>query len=177
MSTSPAPLYSIRRNFWLFTLLTLAFIFVMLKLIQPLTSEAIVGFELAKTTCKAALILRDWDNHLLLGLFKRSVYLDFIFIFLYSVAFFFGCRFVSELSGHYILQKAGYGFSWLAPLAGVFDVLENIGMLKTVYSAEPSAWVVKFTYHMAVAKFSMLMIVCLFMIVCLIMWAIGKLIK
>lgn len=177
MDASPGTISSFRKKFWLFTALTIAFIAVMRIVTTPLSGEAIVRFELAKTIDKATRILNDWQTHRLIGVFSKSVYLDFIFIVLYTAAFFFACRFISGISGHFVLQKAGYGFAWLAPVAGICDVLENASMLKTVQSAVPSAWVVKFTYHMSAAKFSILIILVLFMFVSLIMWLLGKLIR
>ena len=177
MHTSPVSVSALRLKFWWCTVSAVVFILVMKWVTAPMSGQMIVQFELARTVEKAAAILADWSVRGWVGLFKTSVYLDFIFILLYVTSFFYGCRFIARLSGHYILKKAGDGFAWLAALAGVCDIIENIIMLQTVNTKASSSWTVTFTYHISVAKFSMLMIMALFMIVCVIIWALEKLIR
>ena len=63
---------------------------------------------------------------------------------------------------------------FLALLAAICDVLENLAMLYTI-KQEAISWMVHFTYDMALVKFSLLFIVLLFMVISLLFWAINKL--
>ena len=171
MSNSSSQL---RKKFWISFLLSILFIFVMKFLIGPVTTRQIVDFELAKTAEKALKVKNELIRLGILDLFLRSVYLDFVFLVLYSACFFYGCRFISGLTGNYILRKAGEAFSWLALLAGIADVVENIGMIRIAKSKVFKNWLPELTYDMALMKFSLLIIMLLFMLVCLIIWGIDK---
>lgn len=169
MSDPASSLKPLQQRFWLLALLLLIFIFLMRRTTAPLSSEAIIHFEMAKTTDIAAAILADWSASAMLPAVRTSIYLDFVLIVLYSAFFFYGCRFAGRLSGNYVLRKAGDGFAWLALAAGICDVAENLGMLITI-NREPIGWVVHLSYDMATIKFSLLIIDSLFIILCLLLW-------
>lgn len=171
METAVPPLLRLRKQFWLSFGITLVFFGIMRWLTDGLDGRSIVAFELAKTVEKATAIMTDWsaearDN------FLQGIYADFLFIIGYTGLFFSGCRYTGLLSKHYILRKAGNIFSWMAPVAGICDVLENTGMLYTI-KQETVSWVVHFTYDMALIKFSLLFIMALFMAVCVFFWMLG----
>lgn len=133
-----------------------------------LGSRSIIDFEMAKTIDKVMQLLTAWDASQI-QFFINGIFADFLFIIGYAGTLFFGARWFGKLSGHYILRKAGLFFSFFGLFAGVFDIIENLGMLTTLYF-RPINWVVHLTYDMAVLKFSLVLIVLLFSVVCVLFW-------
>ena len=164
---------SLKRKFWMAVALTALSLLLMRFLTNGLAGSVIVEFEMAKTTEKAKALMESWGSDGL-SRFIRGIYVDFIFIGCYVAALFFGCRYMGHLSGHSIFKNSGYIFSYLALIAGICDILENICMLFTI-NKQVVAWVVHFAYDMAFVKFSLIFIVLLFMIICLFFWGIDKL--
>lgn len=171
METAPPPMLRIRKQFWISFGITLVFLGVMRWLTDGLDSRSIVSFELAKSMERAEQMMNGWDAGSRDN-FLQGIYADFLFIIGYTSLFFFGCRYTGLLSHHYILRKAGNIFSWLAPVAGLCDVFENMAMLYTIRQQTVS-WVVHFTYDMALIKFSLLFIMALFMAVSVFFWILG----
>ncbi len=173
MQTDLPAIPSLKIKFWVFIVLTIVALLLMRYLSNGLSGTTIVDFEMAKTVGKAETIMGSWGvkekNN-----FLNSIYADFIFLICYAGAFFYGSRFMGHISGHAILKKAGYFFSFLALLAAICDVLENGSMLYTI-KQKAIPWVVHFTYDMALVKFSLLFIVLLFMIIGFLFWVIDKL--
>jgi hypothetical protein len=173
MQTDLPAIPPLKIKFWVFTILSILALLLIRYLSNGLSGTTVVDFEMAKSVEKAESIMGSWgsegkDN------FLNSIYADFIFLICYAGAFFYGSRFMGHLSGHAILKKAGYFFSFLALLAAICDVLENVAMLYTI-KQEAIPWVVHFTYDMALVKFSLLFIVLLFMVIGLLFWVIDKL--
>jgi len=173
MQTDLPVIPPLKIKFWVFIVLAILSQLLVRYWSNGLSGTAIVDFEMAKTVVKAETIMGSWG---LTGKnnFLNSIYADFIFLICYAGAFFYGSRFMGHISGHAILKKAGYFFSFLALLAAICDVLENVAMLYTI-KQEAIPWVVHFTYDMALVKFSLLFIVLLFMIIGLLFWGIDKL--
>ena len=167
-STDPG----LRNRFFIFLALAVIAMVVMRYITNGLGSRSIIDFEMAKTTDRVMQLLTSWDSSYI-ERFINGIYADFGFIIGYTGALFFGARYLGQLSGHYILRKAGIIFSFFALFAGLFDVIENAGMLTTLYF-RPIGWVVHFTYDMAVLKFSLVLIVLIFLFVCLLFWLLGK---
>ncbi|MEP7259052.1 MAG: hypothetical protein ABI687_11695, partial [Flavitalea sp.] len=113
--------FSLRKLFFLAGIGMLLFIVVMKTVMLPLRSGEIVSFELAKDVDKASRIMTAWsiDPAGMIDKVHTAIRLDFIFIVLYSVFFFLGTRFMGNLAGTPVLQKAGRGFSWIILLAGI----------------------------------------------------------
>ncbi|HZE84576.1 MAG TPA: hypothetical protein VE035_09715 [Puia sp.] len=173
-SSWPAHFSRLRQLFWIFTLLTIAYIFWMKSYLSPLTSAEIIRLEIAKTTDIANAIIRDWKNA---GKFEQgvqSIYLDYLFIALYTIVIALGCRFVSACTGNEVLTKGGKGFAWLIGIASICDIIENIALTKTLHG-EVSRWSVTIAYNMARVKFSIVIVCLLFILTCALYWAIGRL--
>ena len=98
--------------------------------IKPLNSKQIVSFELAKTTEAATVIIREWEEKDLITNARKSIYLDFGFLILYSVSIGIGCVVLSTFTENSFLIRTGSVLSKIVPLAGLFDVVENLAMLK-----------------------------------------------
>lgn len=173
-SSWPARFSRLRQLFWLFLLLTIAYMVWMRNSLVPLSSGEIVQFEIAKTVDKANAIIQDWKNT---GKFEqgvKSIYLAYFFIALYTIAIALGCRFISACTGNDILIKGGRGFSWLILIATICDIIENIAMSKTLHG-EASKWSVTIVYNLARVKFSIVIVCVLFIVACALYWLIARL--
>lgn len=164
----------IRSWFWLLLFLNILFIVGAKYYLTPLTSSEIVQFETAKHAGKAQAIIDDWNATGKLDKAKLSIWIDYIFIFLYVSGLMVAAMYISDVTRHPLLIRSGRFFRWLLPAAGICDILENVFMQRTLAN-HPTAFTVMLTYDMAVAKFSILIVTFLFLILCLFFWALRKL--
>src|SRR6202012_3545725 len=143
----PARFSRLRQLFWLFFLLTVAYMIWVRVYLSPLRSDELVQFEIAKTVDKATNIIRDWKNSGKYALSIQSTYFAYIFMVLYTVAIALGCRFISACTGNEIMIKGGKGFSWLIIGATACDLVENIVLARTI-RGHISPWNVTAGYHL-----------------------------
>lgn len=146
------------RLFWLVTVGTIAWMFVM----RPFTPANIIEFELAHTVDNALRIINEWG---ISGVekAKMSIYLDFVFLVLYSWAISLGCRVASEFSGHCVLVNIGTFLAKLIWMAAVCDLVENIAMLLTLQNIKET-WVV-LAFWTALIKFSIVIVSLFFVLI------------
>jgi hypothetical protein len=170
----PARFSRLRQLFWLFSLLTIAYMIWVRYYLSPLSSGEVVQFEIAKTTNKAISIMQDWKNSSRYEQAIKSTSIAYIFIALYTFAIALGCRFISACTGNEIMIKGGRGFAWLIAGAAICDVIENIALSKTL-QGHLSEWNVMMTYNLARMKFSIVLVCVLFIVACALYWAIGRL--
>ena len=119
----------------------------------------IVSFELAGSPAKARTILASWDaqarQHALF-----SVRLDFLFIIAYSTLLSLACVWVAERlrarNGSSRLVRIGWSLAWLQWLAGLFDAVENIALLRMLGGAVAQPWP-RIAQVCAVIKFALLL--------------------
>ena len=144
--------------FWIVTAATIGWIIFM----RPHTPKNIVQFEFAKSVESAGNIITTWGD---VGVVKAttSIYLDFVFIILYSTAIMLGCKVSSEYSKRELLIKSGSLLSIFIWLAGLCDVIENIAMLKTLEAISQTTTSIAF--YFAAIKFCIVGVCLLFMIV------------
>lgn len=163
---------SFPKSGYVFIAIAVASYFLMRYLSKGLSTSTIVDFELAKTVDRATAIMNVLGHE---GKEKllASIHADFLFIIGYSITLYYTAQWMGHLSGNTIFKKAGYFFSWLALIAGICDVMENGGMIYTLLQ-KPVAWLVHFTYDMAVVKFSLIFIVLLFIVICFLFWLIDR---
>jgi len=173
-SSWPARFSRLRQLFWLFFVLTIAYLIWMKSYLSPLTSGEIINFEIARTTENANAMILEWKDAGKFELAVKSLTLDYFFIFLYTVAFALGCRFLSACTGNDILIKGGRGFAWLIVVATICDIIENIALSKTLHG-EISRWSVTIAYNLARVKFSIVLVCVLFMVACALYWLVGRL--
>lgn len=137
--------------------------FLMRKVTNGISGREIVDFEMAKTPERAAELTKFWtpeyQQH-----FVNGIYIDFLFLICYTIMLYSAARFFGELSKHYVLRKAGNFFAVLSIIAGICDIVENIGMLITI-KKQAYTTMVHLTYDMALVKFSIILIVLLFSII------------
>lgn len=155
--------------FWFLLLINIAFIFTIRSFLLPLQTGEIVQFETAKTAGKAILIIDNWVAEGKFDKAQLSIWLDYVFIVLYVMGLIVAVLFLSDSTRHPLLIRSGRFFRWLAPAAGVCDILENIFMTQTL-NGDVSELNVMLTYDMAVTKFSLLIVTLLFIVLCLIFW-------
>jgi hypothetical protein len=165
--------YRVRRWFLVLLLANALYILFAGLYLRPLTSGEIVKFELAKETPVAESIIQDWIANGKHQKAINSIYLDFLFILLYTSGLSVASIFFSRLTHHEILIKTGYFFSYLVIAAGICDVIENMALLRSLYGAVNN-WNTILAYDMAATKFSLLIITVLFLGICLIFWGLRK---
>ena len=164
----------LRQLFWLFSLITIAYMIWIRSYLSPLSSGEIVQFEIAKTVNKANAIIQDWKNSGKYEQGVKSTTFAYLFIVLYTIAIALGCRFISACTGNDILVKGGRGFSWLIGIATICDIIENIAMSQTL-RGNISQWNVTIAYNLARVKFSIVIVCILFIVACAIYWLIARL--
>jgi len=170
----PGRIHRLRPLFWLFFLLTVAYMIWVRNYLAPLSSDEIVQFEIAKTVGKAQSIIDNWK---LTGKYEqgvKSIYFAYVFMVLYTLAIAIGCRFISLCTGNEIMIKGGRGFAWLIVLATICDLIENIALSRTL-RGHISQWNVLTAYNLARIKFSIVIVCLLFILACALYWGIGKL--
>jgi hypothetical protein len=140
--------------------------------LTPFNSAEIVRFEFAGSQETVETILAEWQQKDWIGLAKHSVYLDFIFLFLYGATLALGCLTFPSFSNKPGLMSWGmrcYRFSLYAALA---DFLENLCLLEMLYGSEhtffpAAAWLFAFV------KFGLVLGVLIFLVLCLMQAVIG----
>ena len=167
---------SVPKVFAICVVITLGWLVFMGMSVKPLNSQQIVAFELAKTPEVAVNILTDWRENNLIANAKRGIYLDFVFLVLYSLSIALGCLVVSNFTGNHFLIQLGCRFSKIALLAGSSDVIENIAMLRTL-SGAISEQTTAVAYWFAVVKFSIVIVLLLFVLTCLIFGVMRKILS
>ncbi len=154
--------------FWVFLVLNLGFIAWSRTYLKPLTTREIVKFEVAKTLPVAQGIMAEWDAEKMEKA-KESIQADYLFILLYTAGFITCVLLLARLSKHELLLKTGRFITWLLPVAAVCDIIENIAMTRTL-SGHASAFNVTLAYDMAVAKFSIIILTLIFLLICFLFW-------
>ena len=170
---SNASQHKLRRLFWFLLVVNLLFIVGSRYYLQPLTSKEIVAFELAREVPVAQELINNWQTTELLEKARWSIYIDFVFIILYTIGLAVAGMFIARLTQHEILIRSSKFLSYLLIIAGVCDVIENVSLLKSL-NGEVTNWNVVLAYDMATTKFSILILAILFIAVCLVFWFFRK---
>lgn len=100
----------------------------------PTTSKGIIDLEFAYNESIANRVLSAWQsNGITDNIFaaKINTWLDFIFLFFYSLLLWYTCILIAPLLNGF-LSKAGRFFAGMALAAGMLDIFENAGMLLTL---------------------------------------------
>lgn len=158
---------NLQRWFWVLLAVNCVFIIASKWYMQPLATDEIVRFELAKELSVAERIVQEWELYGKLNHAIVSIYIDFLFIVLYTTGLSVACIYLGRLSGHEILMRTGKFITYLLIIAGICDVFENIAMLKSLQSI-PSRWSVLLAYDMATTKFSIVILSALYIGICLV---------
>ena len=169
---SPA---NLQRWFWVLLAVNCLFIIASKWYMQPLATDEIVRFELAKDLGVAERVILEWEtygklNHVIIG-----IYIDFLFIVLYTTGLSVASIYFGRLSGHEILRRTGKFVTYFLIIAGICDVIENIAMLKSLQGT-PTRWSVLLAYDMATTKFSIVILSALYIAVCLVFRLLRKIV-
>ena len=126
---------------WLFLVMgTFIMIYVMAStgrsLNTPATPLGILNLEFAYNTSRAHAVIEAWapidpagiDN---IRVAIKNTWLDFIFLFFYSLFLFYACKSIAESFTGFI-HKLGVLLAMGALNAGLLDIAENAGMLITL---------------------------------------------
>ena len=150
--------------FFSFLAAGIIYVFMMKALTWPLNSQDIIDLEIARTIDHANMLLAYFRESIPSKMDKvaLSVYLDFPFIIIYTGLIISGSRYFGHLSGNDLIERASRFFLFIAIAAGLADLIENLLLLQTIHG-KISELVVRMTYNMAVAKFSMIIISVMFM--------------
>lgn len=164
-----------QRWFWILLLLNIGFIIWSKNYLSPLDTGEIIQFEIAKQVPVAERILLAWttpdDTKLKKAI--QAIYVDYVFIILYTTGLSIACIYFSQLTGHQILKRAGRFIQFLVIAAGICDIIENIAMWHSLHGYL-NTWNVLVAYDMAVTKFSIIILSLLFLVICLIFFLLRK---
>lgn len=157
--------FSLKKGFWFFALLNVIFIGFSYSYLQPVSLGDILQLEVAGTEAEVIRVLGEFS--MVAGKTEKAleaVYLDFVFIFLYTTALAFACLYLPSLTKNTVFIRAGKFFAFLLIAVFACDMIENFALLKTL-NGVIDADNILLTYNMAVAKFSMLIMIFLFLII------------
>lgn len=129
------------------------------------TPHGILDLEFAYDTAKTAVVVNAWapadglDN---IAAAKTNTYFDFLFLFFYSIFLFLACRKIAQnIKGP--VAKAGNAIATGGLLAGLLDILENLGMLITL-GGHVSGTIAFLTTFFAVVKWALAIIAVLYVL-------------
>jgi hypothetical protein len=141
--------------------------------IKPLTTDEIVRFEFAGTLDNVTRLLSEWEAKQWTTAAIHSVYLDFVFIFLYASSLALGCLTFPSLTGKINLMNWGLKLYRFSLYAGLADFLENLCLIELLYGERNSFYPMA-AWALAFFKFSVVVIILLFLFRCIIQWAVIK---
>lgn len=125
------------------------------------TPDNIVQFELAHTVDSAGKIIAGWGERGIASA-RESIYLDFVFLILYSWAIGLGCRVAGEFSGIQLFKGSSLFFMRAAWFAGTCDLIENFSMLFSL--SHLNQFSVSMSFYFAVIKFLIVAIALIFIL-------------
>jgi len=149
-----------KRLFWPLLALTLVLMIVFSITGAPLNTEAapygVISFELAGSLERVNTIFASWDA----AARERAAFglgLDYFFIPVYATAIALGCALASRSlkARQWPLESLGAIISWGLLLAGLLDIIENIALTITLFSA-PSAPYPQIATACAALKFTLI---------------------
>ena len=131
----------------------------------PVTPNGILDLEFAYNKAKTDTIINSWASRNsvdMISTAKFNTWLDFIFLFFYSIFLFLAAKKLSVSYGGGF-GKAGKIVAKGALLAGILDVFENAGMLTTL-SGHGSGTISFFTASCSVIKWILAIIAVLYVL-------------
>lgn len=139
--------------FWSLTALSILLTIVLGAI--PLTPD-IIQFELAGSVTRANSILTAWKLSEQMAWAAFSLGLDFLYLFAYSSTIALACVLIDreiEVRGG-SSTPVGVWLAWGQGLAALFDVGENIALLKLLFSTVEAPWP-QGAWWCAILKFSL----------------------
>lgn len=106
-------------------------------LVGPGTELAIVSLELAATPAQATTVLELWQARGALPAAATNVHVDYVFLLVYAATLALAAGMASDvLRAHPRTARLGVILAWGALAAGLFDAVENVGLL--IMLADPA---------------------------------------
>ena len=142
---------------------------VMMRIFDaPLKNEVctggIVSFELAREMTTSQAILESWDSQAKSSAY-RSLFFDFLFLVVYSsfIAVLIG-RIRTKFSPNTLLHRVGQLLGILIFVAALFDILENIALLRIMGGDFSQIWATV-AYYAASIKFGLILLSLIYLLV------------
>jgi len=142
-------------------------------LINDTCTGGIVSFELSKDLETAGSYLNSWGEQ---GKIAVSIGLGFDFLFPIAYTSLIGLlihKLNEKLWSKSSFLSIGNGLIWLVFLAGIFDYIENIGLINLVLGNMEQHWV-SIAFYFATIKFIIILIGILYIIVNFLLFLIKK---
>lgn len=135
---------------------TLVMVWIMASTGNPLktatTPSGILNLELARNNKEVDKVVQQWNQLNLIPTAKKNTYYDFIFLAGYTSFFYFVLRqILKQFKPGTVKRKMSSVLSYAAILAGVMDILENIGMLLSL-SGHLNKGITLFTFSSSIIK-------------------------
>jgi len=127
------------------------------------TAQGIISFELAKDLSKSEAILNAWnmESKTAAGM---SLGFDFLFLLVYALFISILIHTLNErLWKHTKIYTIGVILIWCMFLAALFDMVENVALIKLLLGDLQQKWS-SIAYYFAISKFSLLFIGILFIV-------------
>ncbi len=163
-----------RWSFILTAIVTL-FIIVFLRwqgasLTKPATPLGILALEFANTPDKLAPVLQSWMGSSVANI---NICLDFLFIAAYTNFFLLAIGKASRQWQSGFSKQIRNTLCWLALLAAVLDIIENLLMLQTLNN-QYNNFSLQVTWYCAFMKFSIVLLILIYLLVSIILILLGK---
>ncbi len=127
-------------------------------------AQGIISFELANDLSKSEAILNSW-NTLSKTSAGMSMGFDFLFLIVYSLFITILIHLVNEkLWRKSKINSVGVLLIWLTFLAALFDMIENVALIKLLLGDLQQKWS-SIAYYFAICKFSLLSLGVFFIII------------
>jgi len=139
-----------------------------IHLITDTAPSGIISFEFAKDIDKSISIISSWnlDAKINAGL---SLGIDFLFLIVYSIFFSTACYLIAQIYIKRItfLYKFGLVIAQLQFIAGLFDAIENVALIKLLLGSQNELYS-PIAYYFASIKFAIIAIGIIYVIIGLI---------
>ncbi|MFT3825808.1 MAG: hypothetical protein QM731_17945 [Chitinophagaceae bacterium] len=168
-----ASLQSMRSLFWLLLLANILYIVFTKFLLYPLTPQEVARFEITKKVSDVSDMIQNWKATGKYEKVIQGVYLDYLFIILYTSWLAIAIVYLSKLTRHEILIKAARIFSYLLIIAAICGFIGNLALMRSLKQG-PVNWSVMTAYDMAATKFSILIVSLLLLFVCIFFWLLDR---
>ena len=116
------------------------------------------------------ILFKQWNEETKTQL-RRAIYWDFLFIALYVFSGFLACLMAGRYLGGF--ETVRFGFLFTAPVAGVFDFIENLIMLRVIDGLTAENWL-RIARVSTFLKFAFIGLAFTYALCGLLSWACGK---
>lgn len=152
------------RAFWAVLALTLVVMFAINQMSTPLQNEqvpyGIVSYEFSGTAGQAQAYIASWDETTRLYA-ALGLGFDYLFLLAYASCLSLGCVWAA---GRFASPTLGYNLAWGQLAAGLFDAVENAGLIALLFGSTSDSWAAV-AWWCALFKFTLVILGILFILV------------